>query len=470
MPSRRRALDALTAHVLAEGPGPALLTGEPGVGKSWLCRKMREELPPAWRTLSVAASGALDPAGLLELIADGLDPDDEGTPRGLAANRLRIARSLREEAAEGRRWLLVLEEAQDASAGVWSELAALVHAMESDQVAAGFAGMLLVGTTGLTRLLMGRRRDPLAGRLGLHIHLPPLDVEECRVLVESEAPRPLDPSSLEDLHRRNGGNPRRILRAIRARSDRSAPEPAPGPSPSTPGGSRPVRLPEAGRILAPTPASVARASRTPERPYHAAPGVAGLVETPTTAALIPSRPPLRVEEGLIEVGWGGSLEADAAGQDDADLEDAGVEGRVESLAGPRPIPAGDDTPAPPPRFSMDASILGDPLPSPPQAAAVSLPQADEAAELPSEEMVEDHYAALQAWAEWARNRGRAVDAEAEGPDPTAEARPSARPRAYAAAAPEAAGPEAPPSVVRVEAEHEHAPYGQLFSRLRQGRP
>ena len=28
-------------------------------------------------------------------------------------------------------------------------------------------------------------------------------------------------------------------------------------------------------------------------------------------------------------------------------------------------------------------------------------------ELPSEEMIEDHYAALQAWTEWAKNRGRA---------------------------------------------------------------
>src|SRR5690606_14666853 len=72
--------------------------------------------------------------------------------------------------------------------------------------------------------------------------------------------------------------------------------------------------------------------------------------------LIPSRPPLREEEGMIEVGWSGSLEAEIRLSET--LEDpASREG-----------------------FAQTAPL--------------------------GEETVEDHYAALQAWTEWARNRGR----------------------------------------------------------------
>ena len=132
--------------------------------------------------------------------------------------------------------------------------------------------------------------------------------------------------------------------------------------------------------------------------------------------LVPSRPPIRVEEGLIEVGWEGSLDGESAEP---------LEGEPELAAAESSIDEGN---------------------------------------LPSEEMVEDHYAALQAWTEWARNRGRGASAE-PGNDHA--------PGAIAAHARTSESEPAPlaelqrPAGLRVESQHEHAPYSQLFTRLRQ---
>jgi general secretion pathway protein A len=122
--------------------------------------------------------------------------------------------------------------------------------------------------------------------------------------------------------------------------------------------------------------------------------------------LVPIRPPLREEEGLIEVGWSGSLEAEE-------------------------LPAGDAVEA---------------VESPTLATGPF-----------GEEAIEDRYAALQAWTEWARNRGRLNPATApeEEPDEDTDDRDQAL-------GSEGLGPD-----VRVESEHEHAPYSQLFSRLKQ---
>ena len=136
---------------------------------------------------------------------------------------------------------------------------------------------------------------------------------------------------------------------------------------------------------------------------------------PVEAPLVPSRPPLRVEEGLIEVGWEGSLEAESAS------------------------PPGDE---------------------PDQPAVESLIDEED---LPSEEMVEDHYAALQAWTEWARNRGRDASRDMAGDRASSELVPSSATSADALPVAEIQRPTG----LRAESQHEHAPYSQLFSRLRQ---
>ena len=146
-----------------------------------------------------------------------------------------------------------------------------------------------------------------------------------------------------------------------------------------------VRLDAAG---APARAHVRPARIEPAAPAPAEP----------QAPIVPTRPPLVVEEGLIEVGW-------------------------EPEAEPRPA-------EPEPRHAVE----------PAARARVG------------DEVVDDHYAALQAWNEWAANQGRAAATatlEDEDADISSPVREDANLRAE--------GPE------------EFAPYSQLFSRMKQAR-
>src|SRR5206468_3810786 len=111
----------------------------------------------------------------------------------------------RAESAIGRSWLLVIENAQDGSAQVWSEVQALVHDMEA---ARGLGAMLLVGPTELARKLSTRQFASLASRLGAHAHLLPLDLDEARSLLDCQDRMPAaELHELENLHRDEGGNP-----------------------------------------------------------------------------------------------------------------------------------------------------------------------------------------------------------------------------------------------------------------------
>ena len=49
--------------------GPVLVTGEAGVGKTWLWRRLQAEMPRSWRWVVVDLPPALDSASLSRLMA-----------------------------------------------------------------------------------------------------------------------------------------------------------------------------------------------------------------------------------------------------------------------------------------------------------------------------------------------------------------------------------------------------------------
>lgn len=388
--SRRAALESLvTALTEIPDAGPILLTGEPGAGKTWTRRRLAEGLAPGWRAAVVEVSPSLDAVDFLTLAAAklGVAP----LPERPSTLRLAVARALDDDARDGRRWILVVEDAQNAGPDVWAEVEALCDGMHQP---GGFTGALIVGRTELVRRLGSQPLRAVAARLAKHHHLAPLDVEEAGRLLG------VDGEELELLHRDAVGNPRRLLTlsaarppeaTVRRRPVVEAPKAeAPPPHPDVPV-VRPVASPPA----------TAFPNGKPPRAEAVA-----FEARPAPASLLPSKPPLRVEDGLIEVGWAGGL-------DD-----------------------GEET-----IHDFEASTPAD------------------------GEMVEDHYAALQAWSEWARNRdrlSRPAEEEAvveEETDESAEA---------VADEGEGIDDESPVGGdVRAEAPHEHAPYSQLFTKLRQ---
>jgi len=418
--SRRDALARLRKNISQGGSEVALLTGEPGTGKTWLWRRLVQELPANWRWLSVDMSEALDALEFLRLIGHGL-----GIKAGdrLGAVRLELARALQDDSSDGRSWLLVVENAQNASSQVWNEIQALAHAMEASE---GFTALVLVGPTELTRLLGTRRLTALATRMRTHVHLLSLDLDESLELAKSRGDlQNPDRSSLEELHRDSRGNPRRLLQllgngiwATAAPAVTSQPAALPRlPEPPA----QPVAA-RSGTTAEPVSRAIPAPDRGPVASALESPATAQQSRPPAAAPLVPSRPPLRVEEGLIEVGWGGSLEAEEA------------------------VSAGD---------SIEPTV--------------AVPPACEEGELPSEEMIEDHYAALQAWTEWAKNRGRASSPNAPAASDQAVREQMADATTGTALEEQDTEEAFVPPGLRAELQHDHAPYSQLFSRLRQSK-
>ena len=216
---------------------------------------------------------------------------------------------------------------------------------------------------------------------------------------------------LETLHRDAMGNPRAILRIAATWGWASRPSVGEPPDPGL----------RAAPTRRPTPLTngETRPGETPgEDAEPAGYGVAALADDALSRrhpALIPARPPLRFEEGLVEVGWEGDLEAELTRPEVSTSEPEGVATEDDGR---------------------------------------------------NEEVVEDRYAALQAWAEWSRNRERSAPVAAEpaaegvGPDlhddgdPPPGGATGGRFRTRRCVV----DPHEPPQ--------EFAPYSQLFSRLR----
>jgi type II secretory pathway predicted ATPase ExeA len=358
LPSRRAALDACRAAIEA---GPVLITGEAGAGKTWLAGRLAAEAP-AWRWAVVDLTPTTDAVDLLRAIAHRL-----GLPEPDSDPRLALADALRERDVDGRRWALVVDEAHLAPPEVLEEARVLSNRLGRPD---GFAAMVLIGQTPLACRVETRPLAALEARLAARVHLRPIDADEAIELVARLRPgRAADVAEVERWHRDAAGNPKRLLRLASAPAPRAAHP-------------RPIPAPAAADVEVESP-------------------------LPSPPRLGSDRPPIHVEDGLIEVGW-------------------------EAEPEPRPAPTTLTTAAP------------------------AVPAADEGAEV----AVDDHYAALQAWNEWARNQGRALAPTA--PDVATDPDPPADP---------ARGSDAPNGHPHVWAEGQQsfAPYSQLFSRFRQPR-
>jgi general secretion pathway protein A len=348
-----------------------LITGEPGAGKTWLANRLADECQGAASWVNVDLSPTTSPADLFRSIGHALGLASEG--EGVAP-RLALADALTELHADGRRWALVVDEAHLASANVLEEVRVLSNRLGRPD---GFASLVLLGQTSLACRVGTRPLAALEARLAARVHLRPIDADEAWELLTRLRPeRASNLPLVEHWHRLAGGNPRRLLRLASSEPSRPTLVRASRPLPASP--------PPAPEPAASTP--LPAPNDNPPR-------------------LGPARPPIRFEDGLIEVGW----------ESEPDSETPTV-----SVAAPRPTP----TP-----------------------------------ELAAEEAVNDHYAALQAWNEWAVNQGR------EPAEPANEA----AVRTDSSHNPETghANPLDGHPQVWAEGQQSFAPYSQLFSRMRQ---
>jgi len=416
LPSRLHALKGIVPALRAQ-LGLVLLTGDAGLGKTWLSDRVQEQVPSDWRGITIAPSPANGPADLYRMIGHAL-----GLPRAsdLCDARLELASFLEVGAADGTGWFVTIDEVQGASVALLDEVRLLSNRLGQ---ADGFAGLMLLGQTEFARRLATRPLAALDRRIAARVHLRRLDIEELRSLltrIEPDAASQIG-GDWEQFYQQSNGNPKRALDGIRLRVASEPRRLRVGPAATS-------------RLTTPEWKTTPRPSLSSDRDVAPSQSNAGGGSTGPgwkTPVLGESKPPLRMEDGMIEVGWAPESEETS----EAVERDEGLE----------------------------------------VASALSEMETHQEESLPEEETIHDRYAALQAWEEWTRNEGRAQELEVAPPS---------NPSDSSVPPPLSAGEEEEfdtsplgqerddlviPPGVWAEQHQDFAPYGQLFTRARHPR-
>ena len=117
--THRKALSYL-GYGLAQGEGFIVITGEVGSGKSTLVAHMMESLDESQVTVAQVVTSKLDGEEIVHVVARSFGLDIEGHDKATALTE--IESFLHEEAREGRRCLLVMDESQNLSVSALEEL------------------------------------------------------------------------------------------------------------------------------------------------------------------------------------------------------------------------------------------------------------------------------------------------------------------------------------------------------------
>ena len=203
------------AHLLYgadEAGGFILLTGEVGTGKTMLCRSVLEQMPE-----HVNVALILNPRQTAkELIASMCD--ELKIPYRKTSNSIkylvdRLNLYLLKKHSQGKRTVLVIDEAQNLSADVLEQIRLLTNLEVSTQK---LLQIILIGQPELQAILARPELRQLSQRITARFHLTPLSNEETvayvrhRLQIVGMRGELFSKSALNMVHRLSGGVPRLI--------------------------------------------------------------------------------------------------------------------------------------------------------------------------------------------------------------------------------------------------------------------
>jgi type II secretory pathway predicted ATPase ExeA len=202
-------------QAIADDEGMALLTGDPGTGKTLLCHRLLERLGSDAASAFLTNSHVAGRAGLIQAILYELSLPYEG--RGEQELRLALTDHLLQTCAAGRRTVLVMDEAQHLGAELLEELRLLAN-LEGRRAKA--FQVVLVAQPALLETLAGPPMRALAQRLAVRVELQPFGVEEAADYllhqlraVGGRPDRVITDEALEVLARGSAGLPRLLNQA-----------------------------------------------------------------------------------------------------------------------------------------------------------------------------------------------------------------------------------------------------------------
>ncbi len=203
------------AHLLygiRQPGGFVQLTGEVGTGKTTLCRCLLEQLPPG-----VDVALVLNPRlTTVEFLATVCDDLKIAYPAGTTSVKVLVDalyRALLDAHAQGRRTVLIIDEAQNLPADVLEQVRLLTNLETS---AEKLLQIILIGQPELIRLLQRRGLRQLAQRITARYHLLPFSrPDTCayirhRLQVAGGTDALFTPAAMRRVHRLSGGVPRLI--------------------------------------------------------------------------------------------------------------------------------------------------------------------------------------------------------------------------------------------------------------------
>lgn len=208
--------DALAHLLYGVGQGGAggfvQLTGEVGTGKTTICRCLLEQVPEETQ-VALVLNPLMTPRELLATICEELGVSTDGITD---SNKLMVDalnRYLLDQHANGRRVVVVIDEAQNLSPEALEQVRLLTNLETAKDK---LLQMVLLGQPELRQLLQRQNLRQLSQRITARYHLAPLNQEETyayikhRMQVAGSQRNPFRRSAMRALYHRSGGVPRLI--------------------------------------------------------------------------------------------------------------------------------------------------------------------------------------------------------------------------------------------------------------------
>ena len=160
-------------YAIIEGEGIVAITGAPGTGKTTLIASIISELDLTQVHVGVVANVQLDSSSLLNMVLDAFSIQMSNSDRVSAMSELK--RFLRLQSEEGRRVILIVDEAQGLSDELLEELRLLSNLQHNTQL---MLQLFLVGQEPLMDIIRSPGMEQLHQRLIAAAKLKSLTLEE----------------------------------------------------------------------------------------------------------------------------------------------------------------------------------------------------------------------------------------------------------------------------------------------------
>lgn len=207
----RRAM-AYLEYGLSKGEGFIVITGEVGAGKTMLVRNLFRKLERENVVAAQLVSTQLDADDILRLVAAAFGVGHEGLSK--AALLKNLERQLLSSAGQGKRSLLVVDEAQNLPPRAVEELRMLSNFQAGEKP---LLQSFLLGQPEFRKTLQSEEMQQLRQRVVASYHLGPMDAAETRAyvlhrleLVGWQGDPAISEEAFQLLHQYTGGIPRKI--------------------------------------------------------------------------------------------------------------------------------------------------------------------------------------------------------------------------------------------------------------------